>query len=306
MTHPDPGRVEVRLLRRLPADPAGLRGRTAHPRRTGAHRHTSSKRPATIVGGPYDVSLVEGSITTAATSERIHEIREQSTVLVTIGACATAGGIQALRNFADVDEFASVVYAKPDTSTRWPRPHRPAAHVTVDYELQGCPIDRGQLLDTLRRAAGRTQTAPARQDSVHRVQTARPDLCRCRRGHPVPWPGDPRRLRGAVPVLPPRLLRLLRPCRDTQHRSAPESCLGRDGHVDGQEVGDRVCGRPVAVSHGSREVLNQGAVCAELRQPSRHRVGDPVGGHVNGTSVVEAVCELVCRTGQLSTLPHAG
>ena len=67
-----------------------------------------------IVGGPYDVSLVEGSITTAADERRIKEIREQSNILVTIGACATAGGVQALRNFADVDEFASVVYAKPE------------------------------------------------------------------------------------------------------------------------------------------------------------------------------------------------
>ena len=66
-----------------------------------------------IVGGPYDVSLVEGSITTAADERRIKEIREQSKVLVTIGACATAGGVQALRNFADVEEFTSVVYARP-------------------------------------------------------------------------------------------------------------------------------------------------------------------------------------------------
>src|ERR1700694_76878 len=67
-----------------------------------------------IIGGPYDVSLVEGSVTTAADERRIREIREQSKVLVTIGACATAGGIQALRNFGDVAEFASVVYARPE------------------------------------------------------------------------------------------------------------------------------------------------------------------------------------------------
>ena len=69
---------------------------------------------SSIMGGPYDVSLVEGSITTAADERRIKEIREQSKVLVTIGACATAGGVQALRNFADVEEFASVVYARPE------------------------------------------------------------------------------------------------------------------------------------------------------------------------------------------------
>src|SRR5512146_3273885 len=67
-----------------------------------------------IESGPYDLSLVEGSITTAHDAERIQEVRRQSRHLVTIGACATAGGIQALRNFADVDEFVAAVYASPD------------------------------------------------------------------------------------------------------------------------------------------------------------------------------------------------
>ena len=75
------------------------------------------------VAGPYDVSLVEGSITTPHDAERIQEVRRRSRALITIGACATAGGVQALRNFADVQEFTSIVYASPeyvstlDTST---------------------------------------------------------------------------------------------------------------------------------------------------------------------------------------------
>jgi coenzyme F420-reducing hydrogenase gamma subunit len=102
-----------------------------------------------VVGGPYDVSLVEGSITTPADAQRIKEIREQSKVLVTIGACATSGGVQALRNLADVDEFKSVVYAHPEYIATLATSTPASAHVTVDYQLQGCPIDRGQLLDTL-------------------------------------------------------------------------------------------------------------------------------------------------------------
>lgn len=102
-----------------------------------------------VVAGPYDVSLVEGSITTSADERRIKEIREQSRILVTIGACATSGGIQALRNMADVGEFASVVYARPDYVETLATSTPAAAHVTVDYQIQGCPIDRGQLLDTL-------------------------------------------------------------------------------------------------------------------------------------------------------------
>jgi coenzyme F420-reducing hydrogenase gamma subunit len=104
---------------------------------------------SSVIAGPYDVSLVEGSITTAADARRIREIRSQSKLLVALGACATAGGIQALRNFADVGEFASVVYARPDYIDSLATSTPASSHVEVDYQLQGCPIDRGQLLDTL-------------------------------------------------------------------------------------------------------------------------------------------------------------
>ncbi|WP_063053768.1 oxidoreductase [Nocardia arthritidis] len=99
--------------------------------------------------GPYDVSLVEGSITTQEERRRILEIREQSRILVAIGACATHGGIQALRNFADIAEFTSVVYASPEYISTLSTSTPISAHVPVDYELRGCPIDRRQLLDTL-------------------------------------------------------------------------------------------------------------------------------------------------------------
>ncbi|MFN6545104.1 oxidoreductase [Mycolicibacterium nivoides] len=116
-----------------------------------------------VVAGPYDVSLVEGSITTSADERRIREIREQSRILVTIGACATAGGVQALRNLADVDEFASVVYAHPDYIETLATSTPAADHVTVDYQIQGCPIDRGQLLDTLAALlVGRKPQLPAK------------------------------------------------------------------------------------------------------------------------------------------------
>src|SRR5271165_823436 len=64
--------------------------------------------------GPFDLSLVEGSITTAHDAERIKEVRRQSKILVTIGACATSGGIQALRNYATIGDYIAAVYAKPD------------------------------------------------------------------------------------------------------------------------------------------------------------------------------------------------
>ena len=102
-----------------------------------------------VVEGPYDVSLVEGSVTTPDDLERIQQVRAVSGRLVTIGACATAGGIQALRNFADVAEFRSVVYAHPEYVETLARSTPIAAHVPVDFELRGCPVDKQQLLEVL-------------------------------------------------------------------------------------------------------------------------------------------------------------
>jgi coenzyme F420-reducing hydrogenase gamma subunit len=101
------------------------------------------------VEGPYDVSIVEGSITTAHDAERIQEVRRSSRVLITIGACATAGGIQALRNFADVEEFTAAVYATPDFISTLATSTPISAHVPVDFELNGCPINKQQLLEVI-------------------------------------------------------------------------------------------------------------------------------------------------------------
>ena len=100
-----------------------------------------------VLPGPYDVSIVEGSITTPSDAERIREVREKSRFLITIGACATAGGVQALRNFGD--DLAPVVYASPQyiDSLRTSTPI--AEHVHVDFELRGCPIDKRQLIEVI-------------------------------------------------------------------------------------------------------------------------------------------------------------
>ncbi len=102
-----------------------------------------------MASGPYDLSLVEGSITTPHDAERIHKVRRQSKFLVTIGACATAGGIQALRNFADVREFVAAVYASPQFIKTLATSTPIAAHVKVDFELNGCPINKAQLLEVI-------------------------------------------------------------------------------------------------------------------------------------------------------------
>jgi len=103
-----------------------------------------------MLPGPYDLSLVEGSIATPGDAERIRRVRRQSRRLVTIGACATAGGIQALRNFADIRDYASAVYPHPEYLKTLATSTPISAHVPVDFELRGCPIDKAQLIEVIK------------------------------------------------------------------------------------------------------------------------------------------------------------
>ena len=103
-----------------------------------------------VVEGPYDLSIVEGSMTTPHDVQRIHEIRGQSRFLVPIGACATAGGIQALRNFSDVRDFMAAVYASPEYIDTLTTSTPVVEHVRVDFELQGCPPSKEQLIEVIR------------------------------------------------------------------------------------------------------------------------------------------------------------
>lgn len=114
-----------------------------------------------VVKGPYDLSLVEGSITTPHDAERIHAVRKQSRKLVTIGACATSGGIQALRNLTDVKDFIRIVYATPAYIETLGRSTAIADHVPVDFELRGCPISKHQLVELISATlAGRRPNIP--------------------------------------------------------------------------------------------------------------------------------------------------
>jgi coenzyme F420-reducing hydrogenase gamma subunit len=112
--------------------------------------------------GPWDLVLVEGSITTPHDAERIHQVRRKAKFLVTIGACATAGGIQALRNFTDVGAYAKAVYASPQFLEVLGKSTPIRDHVFVDFELRGCPIAKAQLLEVVSAfLAGRKPVTPA-------------------------------------------------------------------------------------------------------------------------------------------------
>lgn len=115
-----------------------------------------------IVRGPYDISLVEGSITTEHDAERIHKISRSSKLVVTIGACATSGGIQALRNFKNVEDFIPMVYASPQYIETLSKSTPISDHIHVDFELRGCPINKHQLLELISAyLAGRKPNIPS-------------------------------------------------------------------------------------------------------------------------------------------------
>jgi coenzyme F420-reducing hydrogenase gamma subunit len=102
-----------------------------------------------LTGGPWDLVLIEGSVSTSADREVLADVRAHARRLVTIGACATAGGIQALRNFQDRDTFLALVHPPPRDALTLDRSTPVAAHVPVDFELPGCPVDKLQLLEVI-------------------------------------------------------------------------------------------------------------------------------------------------------------
>ena len=177
--------------------------------------------------GPFDLSLVEGSVTTPDDIERIRQVRAVSRHLVTIGACATAGGVQALRNFADVEEYLSIVYAQPEFITTLADSTPIAAHVPVDFELRGCPIDKRQLVEVLAAFLhGRRPEVPGHSVCVE--CKLRGNICvMVAHGTPCLGPVTHAGLRGAVPHVPPGLLRVLRPDGDAEHRRPGRRAGGR-------------------------------------------------------------------------------
>jgi coenzyme F420-reducing hydrogenase gamma subunit len=111
--------------------------------------------------GPYEIGLVEGSVTTHHDAARIHEVRKQCKTLVAIGACSTAGGIQALRNWNDSKKWVTQVYAHPEYISTLAMSTPLADHVPIDFELRGCPVNKHQLVELISATlAGRKPNIP--------------------------------------------------------------------------------------------------------------------------------------------------
>jgi sulfhydrogenase subunit delta len=97
-----------------------------------------------------DIALVEGSISTPEDLERIKRIRSQSGYLISIGACATSGGVQALRNMHDAEAWVGAIYSNPEYISLLDTSSAIADQVKVDLELWGCPVNCGQVVSALR------------------------------------------------------------------------------------------------------------------------------------------------------------
>jgi coenzyme F420-reducing hydrogenase gamma subunit len=102
-----------------------------------------------ILPGPYDIALVEGSVSTAEEIERINDIRKDCQLLIALGTCATAGGVQALRNFADLETFTKNVYPHPEYIHALPTSTPLREHVKVDLEMWGCPVNKYQMVEVI-------------------------------------------------------------------------------------------------------------------------------------------------------------
>ncbi len=102
-----------------------------------------------ILPGPYDIGLVEGSISTEEEIEKIKAARHDCEVLIALGTCATSGGLQSLRNFEDVDAYKKIVYPHPEVIETLPTSSAIRDYVKVDYELWGCPVNKAQVLEVI-------------------------------------------------------------------------------------------------------------------------------------------------------------
>ena len=167
------------------------------------------------LAGPYDIAFVEGSISTLEDARRIVAVREQSRYLVTIGACATAGGIQALRNWADAADYKRAAYPSPALVATLPTSTPISEHVRVDFEIWGCPVDTRQLLAVLRACIADARPVLPAHSVCMECKRAGNVCVVVARGEPCP--SDPHRVRRALPPTAPRLLRVLRSRRRSEH-----------------------------------------------------------------------------------------
>jgi sulfhydrogenase subunit delta len=100
----------------------------------------------------YDIAIIEGSITRPEDEERLWLIRSRAKILIALGACATIGGINKLKNNFALDDVKKCVYGKDANMQHLETDFTKSVPevVTVDYYIHGCPIDRKEFSYVIR------------------------------------------------------------------------------------------------------------------------------------------------------------
>ncbi len=95
----------------------------------------------------YDIAVIEGSITRAEDEQRLQEIRRRAGTLVAIGACATTGGVNKLKNSFGLEEVKACVYGAAAGMPHLATAPTKAVHevVKVDVKVHGCPMSRREF-----------------------------------------------------------------------------------------------------------------------------------------------------------------
>jgi len=99
----------------------------------------------------WDISLVEGGISTPEEIEEIKQIRKKTKYLVAFGDCAISGCIPSIRNWIPQMEAEKIVYT--DTSMiHSTKVLGIGEYVKVDALLKGCPPHRNNIVELLKSA----------------------------------------------------------------------------------------------------------------------------------------------------------
>jgi NAD-reducing hydrogenase small subunit len=116
--------------------------------------------------GQCDIGLIEGGIVNSENVEVLRDFRKHCKILVSVGDCATMGGIPALRNNIPIKECLEEAYIKGPTVVDGKIPSDPdipiildkvyPCHevVKIDFHLPGCPPPADTLWEALLAIAG--------------------------------------------------------------------------------------------------------------------------------------------------------
>lgn len=114
-------------------------------------------------GDEYDIAIIEGSITRPEDEERLKAIRDRAGTLIALGACATTGGVNKLKNKFDLSDVKRCVYGNVLNMAHLDTAPTKALDevVKVDYMVHGCPINNKEFAYILRcLLMGKTPSLP--------------------------------------------------------------------------------------------------------------------------------------------------